>query len=99
MFILICVLIILSIAFVAILCTMLVGRANKRKYLPLTKVDMDKDQYDYVMKRLNFQKNFSQPAFLFYNAIKNSQLQEGDLTNLTKYLQDTGAYIGRYKLY
>lgn len=99
MYITICVVILLSIALVAILCTIFVGRANKRKYLPITKVDMDKDQYDYVMKRLNFQKSFSQPAFLFYNAVKNGQLQKEDLPNLTKYLQDTGAYIGKYKLY
>lgn len=99
MLITICVFVLLSIVLITILCVMLVGRANKKKYLPITKIDMDKEQYDYVMKRLNFQKGFSQPAFLFYNAIKNEQLQVEDLPNLTKYLQDTGAYIGRYKLY
>lgn len=92
-------LILLSIILVVILSGILIGRYSKKKYLPLTKVDMDERQYNYVMKRLRFQKSFSKPALLFYIAIEKKQLQKEDLPNLTKYLQDSGAYIGKYKLY
>lgn len=97
--ILILILILLSIDFIFLFSARLKGRSNKKKYLPITSIDMNEKQYEYVMKRLKFQMKFSQPAFLFYNAVQDGLLKDEDLPNLNEYLQETGLYIGKFKIY